>query len=117
MQNRHIPKGFLLLRYEDLRADPQAQLRQVLDFLDLRAIPQDCIEQAVRFASFENMRKMEAEGKFKSEVLKPANPADPESYKTRQGKVQGYLEYLNAEDLQYLNQTLQNELNTIYRYN
>jgi hypothetical protein len=115
-QNRHIPKNFLLVRYEDLRRTPQAQLRLVLDFLDLQSVSQACIEEAVMFASFENMQKMEAEGKFQSEVLRPANPSDPESYKARQGKVKGYLDYLSEEDLQYLNQKMHSELNTLYGY-
>jgi hypothetical protein len=82
----------------------------------LHAISEACIKEAVQFASFDNMRKMEAEGRFQSGVLKPANPADPESYKTRQGKVQGYLDYLSDEDLQYLNDEMHQKLNALYGY-
>ena len=93
--NRQLPLDFLLVRYEDMKANPGGELRRVLDFLGLQAISQDTIDAAVAYASFENMRKMEAEGRFQSGMLKPANQTDQESYKTRKGKTRGYLEYLN----------------------
>ena len=46
-RNRHIPKGFLLVRYEDLRDDPHAGLRKVLDFIGLAEISADTIAEAV----------------------------------------------------------------------
>ncbi len=34
-ENRNIPRGFLLVRYEDMKANAQHELRRVIDFLGL----------------------------------------------------------------------------------
>ncbi len=62
-ENRDIPDGFLLVRYEDLKTDSQAQLRRIFDFMNLESIPDERLAEAVDFAAFDNMRKMEAGGK------------------------------------------------------
>lgn len=101
--NRDVPEGFLLVRYEDLKADPPGQLSRVLKFIDLGEVTDAEIAEAVGYASFENMRKMEARGRFESGMLKPGDAASPESYKTRKGKVHGYVDYLTPEQIQTLN--------------
>lgn len=115
-QNRRLPQGFLLVRYEDMKANPGAELRRVLDFLGLQAISQEVIDEAVSFASFDNMRKMEAEGRFHSGMLKPANLTDQESYKTRKGKTKGYVDYLSAEEIEALNRRMYAELDPYFGY-
>ncbi|MEW5871982.1 MAG: sulfotransferase domain-containing protein [Chloroflexota bacterium] len=115
-RNRHIPKGFLLVRYEDLRADPQAHLRQALDFLGLTAVNEETITEALEFASFENMRKMEAEKKFQSGILNPADQQDGDSYKTRKGKVHGFVDYLSEDEVAALNQKMQEQLSDFFGY-
>jgi len=115
-RNRGVPRGFLLVRYEDMKEDPRRELRRVLGFVDLSVIPDEIINQAVEYASFENMRKMEAEGRFHSGILKPADQADRESYKTRRGRVRGYLEYLSEQEVQWLNQKMQTTLSPFYGY-
>jgi hypothetical protein len=114
--NRHLPQDFLLVRYEDMKANPAGELCRVLDFLGLQNIPQRTIDEAVSFASFENMRKMEAEGRFQSGMLKPANQIDQESYKTRKGKTRGYLEYLSPAEVESLNQKMHANLDPYFGY-
>ncbi|MGI9592820.1 MAG: sulfotransferase domain-containing protein, partial [Myxococcota bacterium] len=36
--NRDVPRDFMLLRYEELHADPAAELRRVLDFLGVSGV-------------------------------------------------------------------------------
>jgi hypothetical protein len=115
-QNRELLKGFLLVRYEDLKADPLSELRRVVNFLGLSAIPDETLEDAVAFASFENMRQMEIEGKFKTGILQPADKDDNESYKTRKGKVKGYLEYLDENEIVFLNKNMEGKLSPYFRY-
>lgn len=115
-ENRHIPKDFLLVRYEDIQTNPPRELRRVLDFLDLRTISDDVIAEAVRFASFDNMRKMEKEGRFRSPKLRPVDSRDKESYKTRQGKVGGFVEYLSKEEIEYINRKMDQMLSSFYGY-
>ena len=115
-QNRQLPLDFLLVRYEDMKANPGGELRRVLDFIGLQAISQETIDEAVNFSSFQNMRKMEAEGRFQSGMLKPANQTDQESYKTRKGKIQGYLEYLSPLEIVALNQKMNARLDPYFGY-
>lgn len=115
-KNRDLPKGFLLVRYEDMKTDPCGQLRRVVDFLGLEAIPDAILNGAVEFASFENMRKMETQGKFNSGILNPADQQDTETYKTRKGIVKGYLEYLDEEEIAFLNARVSEDLSPIFGY-
>ncbi len=113
---QHIPQEFLLLCYEDLIADPHGQLVQVLAFLGLTSIAPQIIEEAVAYGSFENMRRLERQGFFTTHVMQPKNKEDLDSYKTRRGKVGGYLDYLSPEDLAYVNERIASQLADFYPY-
>lgn len=115
-QNRQVPKGFLLVHYEDLKVSPQAELRRIVDFLGLQEIDDGALREAVEFASFENMRKMEEQRQFQGGMLNPANQKDQESYKTRRGKIGGYAEYFSPEQIEYLNRKMKTELSSFYGY-
>lgn len=115
-ENRNQPKKFLLVRYEDMISDPTAELSRVITFLDLPGVPERTLTKAVEFASFENMRKMETEGTFQGGILKPADQADTDSYKTRKGRIGGYLEYLEQEEIDYLNMRIGEDLSPIFGY-
>jgi hypothetical protein len=116
LENRDVPQSLLLVRYEDLKTNPQAELRRVMDFLGLQQISDGTIAEAVDFASFDNMRKMEVQGQFQSSILKPANQTDQESYKTRKGKVGGYAEHLDENQIQELNEKMRQELSGYFGY-
>jgi hypothetical protein len=114
---RLVPKGFLLVRYEDLRLDPHGQLRRILDFVGLEEIDAGAIETAVNFASFDNMRRLEASGDMADvKALRPGDPEDAESYKTRRGKIGGYVDYLAEEDIDYMNRRVAAELDPFFGY-
>jgi hypothetical protein len=114
--NRDIPRGFLLVRYEDLRRDTGQELRRILDFIGLSEISDAEIAPAVAYASFENMRKMETAGRFESGMLKPADQSNQETYKTRRGKVKGFVDYLNPEEIRALNRKTEQTLDQYFRY-
>ena len=114
--NRHVPEGFLLIRYEDIQVDAHKELRRVLDFLGLPGISDDVIYEAVNFASFDNMRKLEEQGRFRTGILNPADKADFDSYKTRKGKIGGYKDHLSEEEIQRLNTKICHSLTDFYGY-
>jgi hypothetical protein len=59
LATRHDHDGFVLMRYEDLQADPQRELARVAKFLGMT--PDEArIQRAIELSSAENMRKMEA---------------------------------------------------------
>ena len=56
-------REFMIVRYEDLRAAPQATLGRVLHFLGTPATKAQ-IADAVEFASYDNMKRMEQQRVF-----------------------------------------------------
>ncbi len=92
-------KELLLIRYEDLRARPEATLKALMDFMGTPATDAQ-IREAVEFASFENMKKLEKKKVFwfSGGRMVPGDRGNPDSYKVRRAKVGGYRDYLeNAE--------------------
>src|SRR5690349_15456591 len=88
-----LPDAFLL-RYEDLRAEPERRLGELLAFLGSPATRAE-LEDAAAFASLERMRGLEDRG----ERLIRRGRATPEAgrahgYKARRGKVGGYRDEL-----------------------
>ena len=109
-----LPRA-LLVTYEGMRADPHAELRRVAEFVDGPFAPEE-IEHAVAFAAFESLREKERSGFFRSFRLRPADPADPRSYKVRRGRVGGYREDFTAEQVAVLDAIVAAELSPFYDY-
>ncbi len=97
---------FKLIRYEDCRRNTEEAFRDVLRFLGFQSIDESIFARSLQFSSFENMKSMEAEGKFKTKILSPGDVNDPESFKVRRGIVGGYRDYLNLRDIDYLNHSM-----------
>jgi hypothetical protein len=97
---RAIPelKDVLVVRYEDMRADPHRVLRQIFDFTG-GGISDRQIREAVEFAAYENMKKMEHERHFKGAGarVRPGDETNPQSFKVRKAKVGGYRDYFTDE--------------------
>lgn len=110
---------FMILKYEDLRADGPNQLRKLLTFLG--QTPTDAeIEDAVSYASIDNMRRLERENSGKlmaNSRLKPGDANDPSSFKVRRGKVGGWRDYLTADEVERINRLVETELKPIFGYN
>lgn len=115
-RNRHFFSSFLLLRYEDMTHDSRQQLQRVLHFVGLSNIGDELINRAVQFASFENMREMESKNIFNSEILKTSDVTDNDSFKTRKGKVGGYVDYLTVEDIEFINSEISEKLSDVFGY-
>jgi len=81
------------------------------------------ISQSVEFASFENMRNLEAAGesiKYKSSnatVFATGDRQNPEAFHLRKGKVGGYRDYLSPEKAEAYLSRIQQELSVWYGYN
>ena len=114
--NRHRPKDFLLVRYEDLHHDPRQILSNVLEFCGIWPLDEEIIDNAIQWCSFDNMKKMEAEDYFQSPMLNVENVNDNEAYKTRKGVIGGYKEYLNDNDIRFVEGTIKRSLSDFYWY-
>ena len=104
--NKNIPEDFLLIKYEDLQNNTQEVLQATLDFIGIDEITDELIENAVNFCSFKNMKKMEREKTLPNKIMHPGNLKDNESYKVRKGKIGGYVEYLQQEDIEYIDRVI-----------
>ena len=107
-------ENLLIVRYEDLRAHPGRELRRVVDFMGLSDVKDPEIEEAVSFGAFDNMRAMEKSGTIHKKQMRPGDPNDEESFKTRKGQVGGYVEYLDAEQVASLERRMRDSLSAFY---
>ena len=98
---RELPRvaGSLVVRYEDMRADPAAALRRVLAFLGTPGTEEQ-IADAVAYASYDNMKQLEQKKVFwlSGTRLAAADQANPQSYKVRRAKVGGWRDYFTDQE-------------------
>jgi len=111
---RGAEKRTLVVRYEDMHASPESTLRAVLEFIRLGRIGTREIFDAIAFTQFERMKEMERNNVLKSWRLSPGNPDDPNSFKTRRGRVGGYQDELSEEEIASLNRRMATSLRVPY---
>jgi len=115
-RSRGIPSDLLVVRYEDLRRDTERELVRLLAFIGVSDASEATVREAVRFASFESMREMESAGSLESGRLRPRDPNDPESFKTRRGKVGGFVDYLNPDEIADVERRIRSGLDPSFGY-
>ncbi len=115
-ESEHID-DFLLVRYEDMRADPEGQLAKVLHLFGA-PVRSEYVRDAVAFASVENMRKLEQRRLAWLDGIRmaPGNRANPDSYKVRRAKVGGYRDYFTAEQVAELEALMRARLSPRFGY-
>ena len=106
---RELPRvvASLVVRYEDMRADPQSALRDVLAFLGTPGTDEQ-IAEAVAYAAYDNMKQLEQKGTFRLSGwrLRPGDRANPQSYKVRRAKVGGWRDYFDEEQVAAIDRLL-----------
>ena len=105
----------LLIRYEDLRAEPAETLQRITKLIG-ESFSDEELQEAVRFGSFENLRKLEGKGFFRQGGLTLRNPKDPNSFKVRRGKVNGYRDYFSPEQAAELEELMLSRLSPTFGY-
>ncbi|WP_022728622.1 sulfotransferase domain-containing protein [Fodinicurvata sediminis] len=113
---QHNPRDFLLLRYEDMIAEPATALTRALGFFGVREVRPDLVAQAVDYASFDNMRQLEEADAFGRKTLRPTEKGDLRTYKTRKGVVGDHLEALAPRELAHVNAVVARELDPFFGY-
>jgi hypothetical protein len=110
-------KDLLIVRYEDMRNNTGEVLDKIVNFLGTPG-EQDQIQEAVRFASVENMRNMETKRTFwlSGSRMVARDKSNPNSYKVRKAKVGGYRDYFDDKQIQALNQLVTDRLDSIFGY-
>jgi Sulfotransferase domain len=110
----HLERG-LVVRYEDLRARPAPTLREITQLMG-ETFSDGEIDEAVDFGSFDNLRALESKGFFRQGGLTLRNPDDPESFKVRRAKVNGYRDYFSPEQLAELEELMAARLSPTLGY-
>jgi len=105
----------LLLRYEDLRLDPKPELERISRFLG-ESFEAAAYDDAIEFASFERLQQKERADFFGNQRLQPRDPDNPDSFKVRRGKVGGYRDYLDEDEVAWVEALVTEKLNPIYGY-
>jgi hypothetical protein len=110
-------KDLLIVRYEDMRSNTGEVLEKILTFLGTPG-EQDQIQEAVRFASVENMRNMETKRTFwlSGSRMVAKDKSNPNSFKVRKAKVGGYRDYFDDQQIQTLNRLVADRLDSIFGY-
>jgi hypothetical protein len=110
-------RDHLLLRYEDMHADPAANLRRMVAFLGTE--PDDGqVDEAVRFASVDNLRELERGRFFRGSGIRmrAKDRSNPDSYKVRRAKVGGYRDYFEDDQLARMDALVQSSLSPVFGY-
>ena len=107
----------LVVRYEDMRSDTARVLGQILEFIGTPASPEQ-LQDVVHFSSMENMKKMEQKGSslLAGSRMVPGDRNNPDSYKVRRGKVGGFSDYFDEQQVNNIEQLLQQTLQPVYGY-
>lgn len=111
------PDDFLLVRYEDMRKEPHAWLSRIAGFIGLEPAPEE-IDDAVEFASIEQMKKMERNQAFGSGSRRfgSGTQSTGDAYKVRRGKVGGYRDYFTQEQLAEIDELVRSTLASEFGY-
>lgn len=113
--------SIMVVRYEDTRADPCKIFKDIVYFLG-EPVNADFIRRAVEFASFENLKALEASGnvpKYKSSQLNIFGTGDkenPNAFHVRKGKVGGWRDELEPDIAHALEQRVRDEFPSQFGY-
>ncbi|MEN8763304.1 MAG: sulfotransferase domain-containing protein [Thiogranum sp.] len=110
-------KDLLMVRYEDMRAEPEKQLARIVEFLGMQP-DETFLKDTVEFASVDNLRKLEKENYFwrSGSRVKARDPSNPNSYKVRRAKVGGYRDYFDDDQVARIDALVSSELSDIFGY-
>ena len=113
---RDLPREFLLVRYEDLKADTGRVMRAALPLAGIADVSEELLADVLDFGSFENMRRLENTRGTPLGALKKSSSGHPDAFKTRKGIVGGYEDYLQAETIAAIDRRVERDLPAAYGY-
>ncbi len=122
LEGKEKVAGFAFWRYEDARLDPAGSFQRFLEFLG-EDIDQSALNEAVEFASFENLKALETSGRkdivYKSSglyVFGSTSNGNPNALHVRKGKVAGYRDELPPDLVAELEQRVKAEMPALFGY-
>jgi hypothetical protein len=116
---RELPniKELLVVRYEDLRARPEAEMARIVEFLGMEP-QEELLRDTVEFASVENLRQKEKENYFwrSGSRVQARDVNDPNTFKVRKAKVGGYRDYFDDDQVAELDAMVDSRLMPVFGY-
>jgi len=116
---RELPKieHLLVVRYEDLRTDPEQQMGRIVEFLGME-VNEAFLKDTADFASVENLRKKEQENYFwrSGSRVQAKDVNDPNTFKVRKAKVGGYRDYFDDDQVAELDAMVDSGLLAAFGY-
>ncbi|MFL5260442.1 MAG: sulfotransferase domain-containing protein [Hyphomicrobiales bacterium] len=97
---RRLTSSFLLQRYESFHRDPEGSFSEFLDFISI-PIDRSALRGAVEFCRFENLQRLESEGRFGTKAMK-LREGGPHSLKMREGLIGGHTRYMSDDDVSFV---------------
>lgn len=109
-----------IVRYEDMRADQENNLRALLDFIGAK-INDASIDSAILSSSFDMMKSLEESGKAPSyssgfKMFGDGERSNPNSFHVRKGEVGGYRSEFNKGVVDLLESRVSKEMHTCFGY-
>jgi hypothetical protein len=115
-ENKDVPKEFLYISYEDMHKNSVQTIKRIIKFIKSKDIPEDKLKEIIDFYKLENMKALEKKGHFNKQygdIFNTSKNKKGTYNKVRKGKVGGYVNYLNEQDIAYCNKCMQ-EFNSLY---
>jgi hypothetical protein len=104
------------MKYEELRKDPHKALREYFEFTGCSDyISDDAINQSIEYNAFQKMKQREEAGKYNHPAMTKGESTQNSS-KTRRGKIGGYVDYLDKEEIDFMNQYIADNLDPYFGY-
>ena len=110
-------ENLLVVRYEDLRSQPEAEMAKVVAFLGME-VNEDYLRDMAEYASVENLRKKEQENFFwrSGSRVQAKDVNDPNTFKVRKAKVGGYKDYFDDDQVAELDAMVDSQLLPVFGY-
>lgn len=107
---RRAPEA-MLLSYEALHEDPARATRDAARFLFGIEVFPEAAAQAAEYAQFNNLRALELSDRFSVQKrLWTPDKSDPDSFKTRKGRIGSFRDTLGDADIAYLDWLIEERL-------
>jgi hypothetical protein len=110
-------ENLLVVRYEDLRTNPEREMGRIVEFLGLE-VNEEFLKDTAEFASVENLRKKEQENYFwrSGSRVQAKDVNDPNTFKVRKAKVGGYRDYFDDDQVAELDSMVDSGLLPVFGY-
>lgn len=113
--NQWAKASATIVRYEDFVTEPERTLAAMTNAVGLEATFEQ-IAEAAAFGRFDNLKRLEREGYFRSARLKPAKASDERSGKVRKGGSGGYRAALGEDEATRIEAYIAEHLDPVFRY-